>query len=646
MKRLQETLNNKEAVSRKQEQELRHLHDQVRKLRLEQSSANLRKALEETQRKVNQEQQRADSLAKTVHAKEAQLRNLATSLNQRENRIADLVREMESKGDKAELERLKKMVGQREQELARLKAENEGLLQRVNRSRKELEAEVEAVRGAQYKQMELAAKQNQESIEKILSDKEKSTKRLLEMKDQQLRQMEENLEFFKKEAENFKKQVEDVKNGRNHKIEELEKELEEQNGQMGLMRRDLVHLEKLLQERDSLLKKTGARDSRGDSPEEFKMAFNWKRKGKFSGNEYSFGQNQPLNSKSNQFDPDPRAKNTLLSEGGAEMMRGNKQGALIQSKHLRNVPFEESELARESMVKELEHSNNNLRSKLATLADEKDSLEVEVKKLKRRLEDLQAEADDRNKWRRKALDAENRVGDMQAMLASEKKKRARLADDRAEEARKLGKQVEKLTSDIRSKETVISELKEQVRGSQGDLKDLLRNLKNGSGDSSQNKELLKEIVKKVDELFSKSNKITKATRETGSNSGSGQTGDNQNVQEGTSHANHPYFYNQPHYQLPGMGQASAENQDMYVKIIFDENAKLKKEIEILNEKFIKLRKNVGNKKKRILNEIASLIRTKNSFESRFVSEITQCPYKEVVIEKNISEKLFSQASYL
>lgn len=234
------------------------------------------------------------------------------------------------------------------------------------------------------------------------------------------------------------------------------------------------------------------------------MGFNQKRQPKIGGNEYSFGQNLPLNSRSNQFDPNPRAKNTLLSEGGPEVMGGNKQGALVQSRHLRNAPFEESELAKESVVKDLEDSNNNLRSKLATLADEKNSLEAEVKKLKRRLEDALADAEDRNKWRRKALDAESQVGDVRAMLESEKKRRARLAEDKTDEARKLEKEIERLMSEIRSKETVISDLKEQVKGSQGDLKDLLRNLKSGSGDSNQNKEMLKEIAKKVDELFTKS----------------------------------------------------------------------------------------------------------------------------------------------
>jgi hypothetical protein len=122
-------------------------------------------------------------------------------------------------------------------------------------------------------------------------------------------------------------------------------------------------------------------------------------------------------------------------------------------------------------------------------------------------------------------------------------------------------------------------------------------------------------------------------------------GDNQNNQEGTSHTNHPHFYNQPHYQMPNGQPGSNQNSDVYIKMIFDENAKLKKEVEILTAKFTKLKKGVGNKKRRILNEIASLISTKNAFESRFVSEITQCPYKEVVIEKNVTEKMFSQASH-
>lgn len=97
--------------------------------------------------------------------------------------------------------------------------------------------------------------------------------------------------------------------------------------------------------------------------------------------------------------------------------------------------------------------------------------------------------------------------------------------------------------------------------------------------------------------------------------------------------------------MPGMQAPNAKTPNFYVNLIVEENTKLKKENELLIEKMKRLKKNVGNKKRRILNEIANLICTKNSFESRFVSEITQCPYREVVVEKNITDRMFSQASH-
>ena len=116
--------------------------------------------------------------------------------------------------------------------------------------------------------------------------------------------------------------------------------------------------------------------------------------------------------------------------------------------------------------------------------------------------------------------------------------------------------------------------------------------------------------------------------------------------EGRSHSNHPHFYNQPHYQMPGGTEpVRGDENNLYVKLLIEENNKLKKEVEIMSERFEKLKKGVGNKKRKILNEIVSLICTKNAFESRFVSEITQCPYKEVIIEKNVTERVFTQANH-
>ena len=117
-----------------------------------------------------------------------------------------------------------------------------------------------------------------------------------------------------------------------------------------------------------------------------------------------------------------------------------------------------------------------------------------------------------------------------------------------------------------------------------------------------------------------------------------------NTQEGSSNKNTPHFYNQPNYQMPGFTNKNGKESSFYINFIMEENSNLKKENLILIEKLKKLKKGVGNKKRRILNEIANLISTKNSFESRFVSEITQCPYKVVGIEKTVTERMFSQAN--
>ena len=97
--------------------------------------------------------------------------------------------------------------------------------------------------------------------------------------------------------------------------------------------------------------------------------------------------------------------------------------------------------------------------------------------------------------------------------------------------------------------------------------------------------------------------------------------------------------------MPGYPQGNSKDSGVYFNFVMEENVKLKKENELLIEKLTRLRKGVGTKKRRILNEIANLICTKNAFESRFVSEITQCPYREVVVEKNVTDRMFSQASH-
>jgi chromosome segregation ATPase len=203
------------------------------------------------------------------------------------------------------------------------------------------------------------------------------------------------------------------------------------------------------------------------------MNFHRKQKGK---GDYSFGQNN-YGGKDNQ----------LLSVGPPDQQMQN----LMREK--------------EGMVKDLRDSNDKLRSKLATLADDKDLLEKEIQKLKRNLEDSKAEADDRNKWRRKALDLENNLADLQDQFDNLKKKKQKKDDETQEENERLEREIRRFEEKIREKEKEIRDLGQRQKNSKGDLEDLLRNLKGNPGDANQNKELLQEIIKKVDELYKKSN---------------------------------------------------------------------------------------------------------------------------------------------
>lgn len=106
--------------------------------------------------------------------------------------------------------------------------------------------------------------------------------------------------------------------------------------------------------------------------------------------------------------------------------------------------------------------------------------------------------------------------------------------------------------------------------------------------------------------------------------------------DGQSHSNTPQFFNQPNYQNPA---SENHGNNIYLKVLIDENNQLKRELKEMTEVLGKHRKGVGNKKRMILNEIMSLISTKNTFEERYVSEISKCPYQNV---KKVDSKPSSQ----
>jgi chromosome segregation ATPase len=178
-----------------------------------------------------------------------------------------------------------------------------------------------------------------------------------------------------------------------------------------------------------------------------------------------------------------QAKMTLLSRNAKKTMTTSKTGDLsfVNEADFSKIKpkLAESEFKENSIVKGLEDSNNSLKEQLLDLADKKDELERENKRLKRELEDMEMDMTNQDKWRKRYKAAEEGLRDAEERLGQQER-----------ENRRLNAQLE--------------ELEKQVGTSKEELQGLLQELRRNSAEGGRNKDLLREVFKKVDELSKKS----------------------------------------------------------------------------------------------------------------------------------------------
>jgi chromosome segregation ATPase len=236
---------------RGKDNELEQLRSEIRSLKYNKNSPNLRQAINETQKQANMEKQRADNLTRTLASKENQLRSLSNSLGEKDQLINSLRNKLNGSVNSGELQNARNLLNEKENELRRLKQENMDMANQW-RSLQGINEQLKNNQNNMRKGME--EEQNRE-MEKMLREKELSNQRMLQLKDQQMRQLQENLDFFKKQAIDFQKEAQNAKESKNQKVEDLEKMLEDQNDQMKLMRRDIMQMEKAIEDKDNALKK-------------------------------------------------------------------------------------------------------------------------------------------------------------------------------------------------------------------------------------------------------------------------------------------------------------------------------------------------------------------------------------------------------
>lgn len=240
------------------QKEIEKLETEVRSLKYNNNSPNLRQALAETQKKCEFEEKKVNQLNSLVKEKEGQIRSLSNSLRMRDQQVAQLNHNLRNQVPSEEVERLRRLLQNKEEELRRSRQKERELAERmevVEKANRQLKGELEGLKKNREKEADLLMDQKQKTLEKMLQEKEKSSQRVMAMKDQQIRQLQENLNFFKKQAEDFKIEAKNAKDTKEQKIRDFEKELDEQNDQMKLMRRDLIEMEKIIEDKDSALKK-------------------------------------------------------------------------------------------------------------------------------------------------------------------------------------------------------------------------------------------------------------------------------------------------------------------------------------------------------------------------------------------------------
>ena len=277
-------------------------------------------------------------------------------------------------------------------------------------------------------------------------------------------------------------------------------------------------------------------------------------------------------------------------------------------------------------------------------------LEKEMEELRRENDELgrrlSEERDEVGKWRKRFGDLESQYKDLTGRFDT-------FTERHSKQKGQLEVTAEQLREELASRERENRELGRKLRNAQNNqndqLLDILEELRAKNQGSNQNKEILVKVMNKVNELSKQrrehdvGDRTLRKNRSSFSQNNGGQSRLEENrLHEQTSHTNQPQFFNQPNYQTPTPQEGKSAESNMYLKVLIDENNQLKKELKEMSELMLTFKRGIGSKKRRILNEIMSLVQTKNAFDERYISEVSRCPYKiQSTIESRISNSVIN-----
>ena len=134
-------------------------------------------------------------------------------------------------------------------------------------------------------------------------------------------------------------------------------------------------------------------------------------------------------------------------------------------------------------------------------------MESEVERLERQLKEeavrrdkLTSENQDLDRWRNRFLELEVKYNEAQQMMEELRKRQTEDQDQADKEMQTIGKQLKIAEKDVVNLKSKLERMEQEILKKNNELKNLLKELGAKENANQGDKELLKELLKKIDKL--------------------------------------------------------------------------------------------------------------------------------------------------
>ena len=476
--KLKQCLLARDGVIKKQNQEIGKMKEEMEILQNSNEIERLNNAYLEMKTKFNLEKDNVIKLGDILGQKDELIKETSSRIHQKNSIIEKFQNDLRNSVSKEDWNSLQNKM----EDFIKQNAE-------LSRKIKQFQHENQRLQNLQA-----SFQKNQENLQndlKLSQIKENETIESMEKLKRELQNKSDELAKMREYIQN----MQNLQNKRNMDSSRLQKEMETQidyfkqmqidlKGEIERLKLELERLDSVIDEKDEMIRKLENQSNDYDSFRQEEIKFNQKVR-KNSPSEYHRG--------GYQHDPEEEYHSimTLKSVQPKQGRLSSRKNSFLEENDRLKIEIERMKKNAEVEKQETEYNSNSLKETIRRLEDDLEDLLTENRKLKNKFKDDQGDGE---WWKTK----------FQGLEAQYKELINRF-DLFTESSDKNKKFLEKR---IREKEREIEKMEERLNDVQNEqnkrLFGILGELKDKNQGNNQNKEMLKEVITKVNELFKRS----------------------------------------------------------------------------------------------------------------------------------------------